>query len=354
MNSWVLISGLARSSQASHAICASRGASSPAVSTAVIELSDSWVHAARKLGALTQLPAALALQALSAALAGRSQDVDRLCAEMRELITVSGRPRMLGIGNPGDGIVLAYRGRTAAARAAGVAQIREWTARGQRGSADIGRYVVAVADLCAGDCDAAEAAALMVIEDDPVFMAEATLPELVEAAARAGHRDVAGSAFETLSDRALAAGTPWALGLRARYAALIDQGEPGHGRPGAHPPAIRSVAPASQAPAGRAPPASHRMGHVHGDGRRRLRRASGHGAARDRRAGAGTYPGTAFDLTPREAGVADLADAGASNNDIAVQLFISPSTVEHHLASVFRKLGITSRTQLARLRPVNA
>ena len=65
-------------------------------------------------------------------------------------------------------------------------------------------------------------------------------------------------------------------------------------------------------------------------------------------------PETAFDLTPREARVAVLAGAGASNTDIAVQLFISPSTVEHHLASVFRKLGITSRTQLARLRPVNA
>ena len=52
-------------------------------------------------------------------------------------------------------------------------------------------------------------------------------------------------------------------------------------------------------------------------------------------------------LTPSERRVAQLAAAGQSNRDIARALYVTPKTVEVHLTSVYRKLGIRSRGGLA-------
>jgi DNA-binding CsgD family transcriptional regulator len=51
-------------------------------------------------------------------------------------------------------------------------------------------------------------------------------------------------------------------------------------------------------------------------------------------------------LTPSELRVAQMAAEGPTNREIAQTLFVTPKTVEIHLSSVYRKLGISSRSQL--------
>jgi DNA-binding CsgD family transcriptional regulator len=60
---------------------------------------------------------------------------------------------------------------------------------------------------------------------------------------------------------------------------------------------------------------------------------------------AGALAGPAA-LTTTERRVADLAAGGDTNRDIAQALFVTPKTVEVHLSSVYRKLGIRSRREL--------
>jgi DNA-binding CsgD family transcriptional regulator len=58
-------------------------------------------------------------------------------------------------------------------------------------------------------------------------------------------------------------------------------------------------------------------------------------------------PSTLDDLTPQELQIAQFVAGGRSNREVAAQLFLSPRTIDFHLRNVFRKLGISSRTELA-------
>ena len=335
---------------------------------ATFELSGRWVKMARAAGAFTTLPVALAFSAFSESMAGHFREADTRWALMLEVLAMSSGPAVPGASSRSSGLLLAYRGQLAEARETGLAQVRESAARGQDGPADIGRYIVAVAGLLGGDYPAAMSYAQAVIDNDPAYTAEATLPELIEAAIRAGDYEAAATARKTLSERALAAATPWALGLRARCEALLAEGADAEGY------YLESISQLRQCRMAIDLARAHllygqwlRRAKRRRDARQQLRTAHDMFAtmgadrlaewaaaelrATGERARART-PDTAVDLTRQETRVADLAAAGASDSEIAAQLFISPSTVDYHLRKVFRKLHVTSRTQLAgRLRP---
>ena len=53
-------------------------------------------------------------------------------------------------------------------------------------------------------------------------------------------------------------------------------------------------------------------------------------------------------LTPAERRVADLVAKGRTNAEVAAALFLAERTVASHLTRVYAKLGVRSRTELAR------
>jgi DNA-binding CsgD family transcriptional regulator len=60
-------------------------------------------------------------------------------------------------------------------------------------------------------------------------------------------------------------------------------------------------------------------------------------------------PSTLDDLTPQELQIARLLAQGKTTREAAASIFLSPKTVEYHLRHVYRKLGIHSREELARV-----
>ena len=81
-----------------------------------------------------------------------------------------------------------------------------------------------------------------------------------------------------------------------------------------------------------------------------LRRASALAAACEGAATPGLIHATtaAVPLSGREREIAMLAAEGMTSKDIAERLYLSVRTVDNHLQHVYAKLGVSSRTGLAR------
>jgi DNA-binding CsgD family transcriptional regulator len=195
------------------------------------------------------------------------------------------------------------------------------------------------------------------------------LVEHVEAAARSGNTACAAESVQHLTEIARATGTDWALGNEAYARALLSDGETAEGlyreaieRFGRS--RIRVQFARTHLLFGewlrrerRRLDAREQLRHAHelftefgmeafAERARVELEATGEHARK-------RTVETRDDLTPQEAQISRLAAEGATNQEIAAQLFIRPSTVDYHLRKAFRKLGVKSRHQLKQhqLRP---
>jgi DNA-binding CsgD family transcriptional regulator len=193
------------------------------------------------------------------------------------------------------------------------------------------------------------------------------VPELVEAAARAGQRRIAERALERLTLSTRPSGSNWALGVEARSRALLSDGDTAERL---YQEAIERL---------RRTRVRVQLARTHllyGEWLRRERRRLD---ARDQlRTALNTFTSigaeafaarterellatgervrkrqieTRNQLTAQETQIARLARDGLSNTEIGARLFISQHTVAYHLRKVFTKLDITSRNQLRRVLP---
>jgi DNA-binding NarL/FixJ family response regulator len=59
------------------------------------------------------------------------------------------------------------------------------------------------------------------------------------------------------------------------------------------------------------------------------------------------HPSTTFSLSDREKEILNLISQGLTNADIAQQLFLTEGTIRNYTSEIFKKLGVSDRTQAA-------
>ena len=326
-------------------------------------LASRYVQIARGAGALGVLPIALMHLSLMHVFEGKLDTAAALVEEIDSIIDATGSRR---ISIPKLMLAACQGDEARASKLIDEAE-RDAIARGEGFVLTFGEHARAVLHNALGHYETALENAQRASAQDELHASVWSLPELVEAAARSGKPEVAADALERLRQRTQAAGTEWALGIEARCAALLSDDAIAEGL-------YRE--------------AIERLGHcrvaldlarahlLYGEWlRRRGRRVDAREQLRTAQARFAEMGAEAFaeragrellatgetarkrtietsdELTPHEARIARMARDGASNQDIATELFVSRKTVEYHLHKVFSKLGISTRQQLEYVLP---
>lgn len=316
----------------------------------------------RRQGALGAMRITLAGLSISQVWEGQMTDAENSYDEAAEVSA------LIGVPPPATTAVLleirAWRGRESESRAVASSTANWGREKGARILEIFALMGLTVLELGLGRYPEALRQALQIFRDDPPGFGNRILPEVVEAGVRGGDRDAAQAALARLTQRARLSSTPWALGVLARSTALMatDTNAEQYYRE-----AISQLSVTAM----RTELARAHL--LYGEWLRRQKRrrdaqlqlraaydmftAMGAAAFAERtgieqRASGralrdGPRPDNPFGLTPQENQVARQAGAGATNAEIASRLFITTSTVEYHLSKVFRKLGLTSRRQIA-------
>jgi DNA-binding CsgD family transcriptional regulator len=328
-------------------------------------LSERHVQLARSVGALSELPVALNSRAFSLLFAGELTATAALIQELQPAIEATGI-RLAPYAALG---LAALAGRAAEATALIDAITTDVTPRGEGIGLTVVDWAHAVLNNGLGNYRDAVTAA----QRSAGYLREMTAPtwamaELIEAAARSGHSDIAADALGRLAETTSVSGTDWGRGIEARSRALLSEGDT----------AERLYREAIERLGGRRVRADLARAHlVYGEWLRRERRrvdaraqlrialemlesmgmeAFAERARRELQATGETARKRTVatsdrGLTAQEWQVARMAREGLSNPEIGARLFISARTVQYHLRKVFTKLGINSRSQLDRALP---
>ncbi|NDO87906.1 helix-turn-helix transcriptional regulator [Cellulosimicrobium composti] len=317
------------------------------------------VDLTRAAGDFSELPTGLSSLAFVRIFQGRLADATEVVNELDTIVSATG-----GLVSPYVALgTAAVQGREADVDALLVESIPDAVRRVDGTGVAMAHWAAALLNNGLGRYEAAHLwAARADALHHPLHATSAwTLVERVEAASRVRDDADAAAGLEALADVAGSSRTDWVLGVLARSRALVA----GAGAEEHFAEAVDRLGRArSRLDYARAcllygewlrrrrrlGEARTRLGEAHelfdamGATGFALRAAREAAAAGVRTEAPGPRPSSV--LTPQEARVARLAGQGLTNGEIAARMFLSPRTVEYHLAKVFAKLQITSRHDL--------